>query len=110
MPKKTRTRFSAPEIVCILPLHLLERTPNSDLCDQHGIHISLVTESGWPLLAFYIASRGVRLRSLCRLVVVITKDWPVKDWLPIVYESSLPQTDPEAGDLSSCHDLNRNVL
>jgi transposase len=38
MPKKTRTRFSAPEIVAILRLHLLERTPISDLCDQHGIH------------------------------------------------------------------------
>ena len=38
MPKKTRTRFSAPEIVAILRLHLLEHTPVSDLCDQHGIH------------------------------------------------------------------------
>ncbi len=38
MPKKTRTRFSAPEIVAILRLHLLERSPISDLCDQHGIH------------------------------------------------------------------------
>jgi transposase len=38
MPKKTRTRLSAPEIVAILRLHLLEHTPISDLCDQHGIH------------------------------------------------------------------------
>ena len=38
MSKKIRHRFSAPEIVAILRLHLLERTPISDLCDQHGIH------------------------------------------------------------------------
>jgi transposase len=38
MPKKKRNRFSPPEIVAILRLHLLERTPISDLCDQHGIH------------------------------------------------------------------------
>ena len=41
MPKKTRTRLSAPEIVAILRLHLLERTPISDLCDQHGIHATM---------------------------------------------------------------------
>jgi hypothetical protein len=33
MPKKTRTRLSDPEIVAILRLHLLERTPISDLCE-----------------------------------------------------------------------------
>ena len=38
MSKKIRNRSSAPEIVAILRLHLLERTPISDLCDQHGIH------------------------------------------------------------------------
>jgi transposase len=38
MPKKKRNRFSLPEIVAILRLHLLERTPISDLCDQHGVH------------------------------------------------------------------------
>jgi len=38
MSKKIRNRFSPPEIVAILRLHLLERTPISDLCDQHGIH------------------------------------------------------------------------
>ena len=38
MSKKTRNRFSAPEKVAILRLHLLEHTPVSDLCDQHGIH------------------------------------------------------------------------
>ena len=38
MPKKTRKRFTAQEKVAILRLHLLEHTPVSDLCDQHGIH------------------------------------------------------------------------
>ena len=38
MAKKTRKRFTAQEKVAILRLHLLEHTPVSDLCDQHGIH------------------------------------------------------------------------
>ena len=38
MSKKIRKRFTAQEKVAILRLHLLERTPVSDLCDQHGIH------------------------------------------------------------------------
>jgi len=38
MSKKTRKRFTAQEKAAILRLHLLERTPVSDLCDQHGIH------------------------------------------------------------------------
>ena len=38
MSKKTRNRFSVAEKVAILRLHLLEHTPISDLCDQHGIH------------------------------------------------------------------------
>ena len=38
MPKKTRKRPSAQEKAAILRLHLLERTPVSDLCDQYGIH------------------------------------------------------------------------
>ena len=38
MSKKTRNRFSVPEKVDILRLRLLEHTPVSDLCDQHGIH------------------------------------------------------------------------
>ena len=38
MPKKTRKRFTAQEKLAILRLHLLERTPVSDLCDRHGIH------------------------------------------------------------------------
>jgi len=38
MSKKIRKRFTAQEKVAILRLHFLERTPISDLCDQHGIH------------------------------------------------------------------------
>jgi len=38
MRKKIRKRFTAQEKVAILRLHLLEHTPISDLCDQHGIH------------------------------------------------------------------------
>ena len=38
MAKKTRKRFTAQEKVAILRLHLLERTPVSDLCDKYGIH------------------------------------------------------------------------
>jgi len=38
MSKKIRNRFTAQEKVAILRLHLLEHTPVSDLCDQHGIH------------------------------------------------------------------------
>ena len=38
MTKKTRKRFTSQEKVAILRLHLLEHTPVSDLCDQHGIH------------------------------------------------------------------------
>jgi transposase-like protein len=38
MSKETRKRFTSQEKVAILRLHLLEHTPVSDLCDQHGIH------------------------------------------------------------------------
>ena len=38
MPKKTRKRPSVQEKATILRLHLLERTPVSDLCDEYGIH------------------------------------------------------------------------
>ena len=38
MSKKTRKRFTPQEKGAILRLHLLEQTPISDLCDQHGIH------------------------------------------------------------------------
>jgi len=37
MSKRTRKRFTSQEKDAILRLHLLERTPLSDLCDQHGI-------------------------------------------------------------------------
>jgi transposase len=37
MSRKLRKRFTAQEKVAILRLHLLEHTPVSDLCDQHGI-------------------------------------------------------------------------
>ena len=35
---KTGRRFTPQEKLAILRLHLLEQTPISDLCDQHGIH------------------------------------------------------------------------
>ena len=37
----TRKHYSAPEKVAILRLHLLEKKPVSDRCDQHGIHPTL---------------------------------------------------------------------
>jgi transposase-like protein len=37
----TRKHYSAPEKVAILRLHLLEKKPVSDLCDQYGIHPTL---------------------------------------------------------------------
>jgi transposase-like protein len=36
-----RKHYSAPEKVTILRLHLLEKKPVSDLCDQYGIHPTL---------------------------------------------------------------------
>jgi transposase-like protein len=36
-----RKHYSAPEKVAILRLHLLEKQPVSDLCDQYGIHPTL---------------------------------------------------------------------
>ncbi len=36
--QENSSRFSVPEKVAILRLHLLEHIPVSDLCDQHGIH------------------------------------------------------------------------
>ena len=38
MEKKTRKRYTAEEKVTILRMHLLEKTPISDLCDQHRLH------------------------------------------------------------------------
>jgi transposase len=37
MSQRTRKRTTVQEKVAILRLHLLERTPVSDLCDQYGI-------------------------------------------------------------------------
>jgi transposase len=42
MSKRTRNRFTSQEKVAILRLHLLERTPVSDLCDQHGIRPTML--------------------------------------------------------------------
>lgn len=36
-----RTHYTAAEKVAILRLHLLEKKPVSDLCDQYGIHPTL---------------------------------------------------------------------
>jgi transposase-like protein len=36
-----RKHYTAPEKVAILRLHLLEKKPVSDLCDQYGIHPTL---------------------------------------------------------------------
>jgi transposase len=36
-----RKHYSAPEKVAILRLHLLEKKPVSDVCDQYGIHPTL---------------------------------------------------------------------
>ncbi|MEJ2703001.1 MAG: hypothetical protein P8Z79_11230 [Sedimentisphaerales bacterium] len=39
--KKTRRRCTAQEKVKILRVHLLERKPVSDLCDEYGLHPTL---------------------------------------------------------------------
>jgi transposase-like protein len=38
---KQRKHYNAQEKVAILRLHLLEKKPVSDLCDQYGFHPSL---------------------------------------------------------------------
>ena len=38
MEKKTRKHYTAEEKVAILRMHLLEKTPISDLCDQRRMH------------------------------------------------------------------------
>ena len=38
---KQRKHYSAQDKVAILRLHLLEKKPISDLCDQYGMHPSL---------------------------------------------------------------------
>ena len=37
MSKRTRNRFTSQEKVATLRLHLPERAPVSDLCDQHRV-------------------------------------------------------------------------
>ena len=61
MPKKTRKRFTSQEKVAILRLHLLERTPISDLCDQHGIHPTMFYR--WQKELFENASAAFESRS-----------------------------------------------
>ena len=38
MAKTTRKRFTSPEKLAILRLHLLEHAPISNLCDRYSIH------------------------------------------------------------------------
>src|SRR5215470_4646554 len=61
MSKKTRKRFTAQEKVAILRLHLLEHTPISDLCDQHGIHPTMFYR--WQKEFFENGSAALELRS-----------------------------------------------
>jgi len=61
MPKKIRNRFTAQEKVAILRLHLLEHTPVSDLCDQHGIHPTMFYR--WQKELFENAATALEARS-----------------------------------------------
>jgi transposase len=61
MPKKTRKRFTAQEKVAVLRLHLLERTPISDLCDRHGIHPTMFYR--WQKEFFENAAAALEPRS-----------------------------------------------
>src|SRR4051812_47021407 len=61
MSKKTRKRFTSHEKVAILRLHLLEHTPVSDLCDQHGIHPTMFYR--WQKEFFENASAAFEPRS-----------------------------------------------
>lgn len=38
MEPKSRKHYTAEDKVAILRMHLLEKTPISDLCDQHHLH------------------------------------------------------------------------
>ncbi len=38
MPKNKRRKFTAQEKVAIIRKHLLEGTPVSDVCDEHGLN------------------------------------------------------------------------
>ena len=61
MPKKTRKRPSAQEKAAILRLHLLERTPVSDLCDQYDIHPTMFYR--WQKELFENAATALEPRS-----------------------------------------------
>ncbi|MBV8384027.1 MAG: transposase [Planctomycetaceae bacterium] len=61
MPKKTRKRLTAQEKAAILHLHLLERTPISDLCDQFGIHPTMFYR--WQKELFENAAAALEPRS-----------------------------------------------
>jgi transposase len=61
MPKKTRKRPSAQEKAAILRLHLLERTPVSDLCDQYDIHPTMFYR--WQKEFFENAAAALEPRS-----------------------------------------------
>jgi hypothetical protein len=69
MPKKSRKRFTAQEKVAILRLHLLEQTPISDLCDQHGIHPTMELAPGTRpvimILLTLLAPEPRNLRGCC---------------------------------------------
>ena len=61
MPKKKRKRPSAQEKAAILRLHLLERTPVSDLCDQYDIHPTMFYR--WQKELFENAATALEPRS-----------------------------------------------
>jgi transposase len=63
MSKKIRKRFTAQEEVAILRLHLLERTPVSNLCDQHGIHPTMFYR--WQKEFFENAAAAFESRTRC---------------------------------------------
>jgi len=63
MPKKTRKRPSAQEKAAILRLHLLERTPVSDLCDQYDIHPTMFYR--WQKELFENAAAALEPRNRC---------------------------------------------
>ena len=61
MPKKIRKRPTAQEKAAILRLHLLERIPVSDLCDQYDIHPTMFYR--WQKELFENASAALEPRS-----------------------------------------------
>ena len=62
-----RKHYSPPEKVNILRLHLLEKKPISDLCDQYGLHPTVLYR--WQMEFFdngaaAFANPGKRLQAL----------------------------------------------